>query len=254
MATWVTGDVHGPIDIGKLSSKNWPEGRTLTEDDRLLVCGDFGLVWVDPPSSEDKYWLKWLESKPWGETVFVDGNHENHDLLDAMPVTSWHGGRVHRLPGHPHVIHLMRGETYEVEGGTWWCFGGARSHDRKWRTPGVSWWPHEIPSEEEMAHGLETLAAADYAPDFVITHECSYDVLDKALSRDYGRTWGEEPPHDAVTDYLQRVDGLLDWSRVRRWYSGHHHDDRPLDPDGRHVMLYKQVVRLGELPETASSR
>lgn len=87
MTTYVTGDVHGDIDIGKLTSRIWPEGLGLGEDDRIVICGDFGLAWSDPPAASDEWWLDWLEGKPWGETLFVDGNHENHDLLDAMPVS-----------------------------------------------------------------------------------------------------------------------------------------------------------------------
>lgn len=42
MSVWVTGDVHGSIDIGKLSGRRWPEGKGLTRGDLLIVCGDFG--------------------------------------------------------------------------------------------------------------------------------------------------------------------------------------------------------------------
>ena len=41
MSVWVTGDVHDSIDIGKLSGRRWPEGKGLTRDDLLIVCGDF---------------------------------------------------------------------------------------------------------------------------------------------------------------------------------------------------------------------
>lgn len=71
--------------------------------------------------------------------LFVDGNHENHDLLDALAVSHWNGGRAHVLPGRPHVIHLMRGQFYEVpDRGRWFVMGGARSQDREWRIEGRS--------------------------------------------------------------------------------------------------------------------
>ena len=36
-------------------------------------------------SRYEKYWLDWLDKKPF-TTLFIDGNHENHDRLDAMEV------------------------------------------------------------------------------------------------------------------------------------------------------------------------
>ena len=42
---YVTGDIHADIDISKLSGKYFPEGKTLTKSDYVIICGDFGLVW-----------------------------------------------------------------------------------------------------------------------------------------------------------------------------------------------------------------
>lgn len=246
MTTYVTGDIHGDHDIAKLSTKNWPEGAGLRADDRLMICGDFGLVWSDPPEKSDAYWLDWLEDKPWGETLFCDGNHENHDLLDAMPVSEWHGGRVHRLPGHESIIHLMRGEAYEVDGEAWWVFGGALSHDREWRVEGESWWAREAPSEEEMAHGLETLEAIDWAPGYVFTHECPTPLIKETMRFGEFRDSGRSPRGDYLSDYLAGVDGRLDKGGLRKWYFGHWHHDRVMDR--KHDLLYQQVVRLGGDP------
>lgn len=41
---YVTGDTHGVIDIGKLGFKNFPEGKNLTKNDYVIICGDFGFV------------------------------------------------------------------------------------------------------------------------------------------------------------------------------------------------------------------
>lgn len=42
---YVTGDTHADIDIGKLSTSKFPQQKSLTKNDYLIVCGDFGLVW-----------------------------------------------------------------------------------------------------------------------------------------------------------------------------------------------------------------
>ena len=126
MTVYVTGDVHGRAEYGssRFAFKNWPLGRTLTRDDAVIVAGDFGFVWDG--SNAEKYWLDWFESKPW-TTCFVDGNHENHRMLAELPVREWNGGLVHEA--RPHVLHLMRGEVYDIAGTTVLTMGGAASMD-----------------------------------------------------------------------------------------------------------------------------
>ena len=46
-------------------------------------------------------------------------------------------GRVHFVSGN--VIHLMRGEVYDIAGTRLFAMGGAHSADREWRIPGVTW-------------------------------------------------------------------------------------------------------------------
>ena len=59
--------------------------------------------------------------------LLTDGNHENFDRLYAYPVEMWHGGKVHKI--RPSVIHLMRGQIFELEEKKIFTFGGASSHD-----------------------------------------------------------------------------------------------------------------------------
>ena len=136
MTVYVTGDVHGRAEYGssRFASKSWPLGRTLTRDDVVIVAGDFGFVWDG--SNAEKYWLDWFESKPW-TTCFVDGNHENHHALANLPVREWNGGLVHEV--RPHVLHLMRGEVFDIDGLTVLAMGGAASNDRQYRREGRSW-------------------------------------------------------------------------------------------------------------------
>jgi len=75
---YITGDTHIPIDIQKLNTKNFPEQYQMSKDDYLIICGDFGGIWNK--SAEELYWLKWLNNKSF-TTLFIDGNHENFDLL-----------------------------------------------------------------------------------------------------------------------------------------------------------------------------
>jgi len=86
---WITGDTHGEIDIHKLNRDSFPEQKEMTKKDYVIIAGDFGFIWN--MDKEDKWWLKWLKERNF-TTLFIDGNHENHEILDNMPVTEWNGG------------------------------------------------------------------------------------------------------------------------------------------------------------------
>lgn len=98
---FVTGDIHLNVDIQKLSFKNWPSSRELDKEDTLIICGDAGFTWNN--SKEVDYWCDWLENRPY-MIVSVLGNHENYDLLRAIPTTEWHGAKVRRV--RPHVMYI----------------------------------------------------------------------------------------------------------------------------------------------------
>lgn len=228
---FVTGDTHAHIDIGKLASKEWPLGKTLDKGDFLIVCGDFGLVWDG--GKGDQWWQNWLAEKPW-TTLFVDGNHENHDLLDAMPVEQWHGGRVHIV--NSSIIHLMRGQVYDLCGKTIFTMGGAASHDKEHRTPYVSWWPRELPSYAEQDEALSNLEEHGWKVDYIISHETPASMAElMALPRERF----VEP--DGHSRFLQEVHERCSFEG---WYHGHYHIDVDLTPKVH--AIYKRIVGLGE--------
>ncbi|MBQ9317739.1 MAG: hypothetical protein IJ203_13070 [Atopobiaceae bacterium] len=250
---WLTGDTHRWEGLEKLGPDGWPEGQDLTREDLLVVLGDFGGIWTNVVGRgfvaiHDRGLLAWWEDRPW-TTLFVDGNHENHGVIDAFPVSERFGGRVQVIPGCPHLIHLMRGEVYDLplgDGSTARCFvmGGAESTDRMWRTEGMGWWAREMPSDEEYARAEASLDRAGWSVDYVLTHDLPYNVLcDWWRAELRGR-----PERNELTGFLHYVDERLDWDRLRMWYAGHHHRDVTLY-DGKHCVLYQSVVRMGEKPE-----
>ena len=186
---YVTGDCHG--NYRRFATEIFPEQKEMSKDDYVIICGDFG-YWDE--SKEQKYWMKWLDSKPF-TTLWIDGNHENFDLLKKQKAVKWHGGNVQFI--QPSVIHLMRGQIYELEGLKIFTFGGAKSHDisggiletsdprfrakRKkldknqelYRINHVSWWKEELPEEEELAEGLRNLIQNNWSVDYIISHCCS---------------------------------------------------------------------------------
>ena len=108
---YITGDIHREQDIHKINPREFIVGETLTEEDYVIICGDFGCIWDG--STGDNFWLKWLDSLPWN-TLFIDGNHENFDVLNTYPVEEYKGGKVHRIRSK--IFHLRRGEVFDIDG------------------------------------------------------------------------------------------------------------------------------------------
>ncbi|MBP3883345.1 MAG: metallophosphoesterase [Olsenella sp.] len=232
---YVTGDIHANHSIRKLGFKAWPEGRDLTRDDFLIILGDFGLVWYEGGNSADDYWLDWLESKQW-TTLFVDGNHENHALLGALPERDFCGGRVHVV--RPHVLHLMRGHVFDLpcDGKTVsaLAMGGAGSHDIAYRTEGKDWWPDEIPSAEERARCESVLDACHWRVDHVFTHAAPARFV-----KNLGIRCSRPLDADEFEEWLEGIAMRLSYGH---WWFGHYHIDANLDE--RHHVRYDDVERI----------
>lgn len=221
---FVCGDTHGDIDFGKLTSKRF-DSKHLTKQDYVLICGDFGGVW--DKGGSDNYIQNFYNNKPW-TTLFVDGNHENHDALDEYPVSLWNGGKVHMISDS--IIHLMRGQVYTIDGRKVFTMGGAKSIDKIFRIEGLSWWAREIPSREEEEEALANLRSNQYCVDYIFTHCASRKTQEKL---------NPEFENDDVTVFLDTIEGLVDF---RHWFFGHYHVDSNVDE--KHTALYDNVIRL----------
>ena len=243
----ITGDIHGN-PFQRLNLENFPEGKTFTKEDYVIILGDFGLVWDD--SAMEHSCLDWLENKPW-TTLFIDGNHENYDLLNKFPIEEWGGGRVQKIRSS--VIHLLRGEVYDIGGYKFLAMGGARSHDiqdgvlevgdprikiwkkddfKLFRINHISWWEEEIPNEEERKNALKNLAENDYKVDYILTHEApSSDVIlmDHLLYHpDEYSKWLE-------MEIRQKV-------KYKKWFFGHYHLN--LDVNEKETCLFERRIRI----------
>lgn len=220
---FLTGDTHGTHDLDKLFY--FDEEANPDKEDYVIICGDFGLVWDG--GYRDDHWLDWFSERPW-TTLFVDGNHENHDMLDDMPVEEWNGGKVHFV--RPDVIHLMRGQVFEICGKRFFTMGGATSHDKHWRTPGLSWWEREMPSPEEYEEARANLDACGWQVDVVVTH-CAPSGLLWHMIR--------HAESDELCDFFQEV---AEKCSFKRWFFGHYHTDRELEDVFR--AIYYDIVEL----------
>lgn len=226
---FITGDTHCDYDWHKLNTTNFPEQKNLTKDDYVIITGDFGGVWGQDKT--DKYIIKTYEKRNF-TTLFVDGNHENHDALDGFPVEEWHGGKIHRISNT--VIHLMRGQVYEIGGKTFFTMGGAQSTDKIYRKEGISWWARELPSDEEYSEAISNLEKHDFKVNFIVTHcapeDYAYYYTDLDISRKINKM--TTFLSGLITEYDISFDG---------WYFGHYHED--IDFDNFHC-LYQRVVEI----------
>ncbi|WP_202984109.1 MULTISPECIES: metallophosphoesterase family protein [unclassified Paenibacillus] len=211
---YVTGDIHGTISVNKrLNTRNFPQQKEMTKKDYVIIVGDFGLLWNG--DKEDQYWLKWLDKTKPFTTLFIDGNHENFDLLEEYPVSQWNGGKVHKINNS--VIHLMRGQVFNIEGKKFFTFGGAASHDKEYRKEGKSWWSREMPSQEEYEEGLKNLKKHDGKVDYILTHTCSTPALEYITQR-----CGIHMEMDEMHPYFFGIEQKTDY---KQWYFGHFHHD-----------------------------
>lgn len=99
-----------PIDTEKLNAKKFPIQKELTSEDVLIQLGDFGWVWYPlDTNKEQEYWLAWLAGKKYTLAVVL-GNHENYDVINALPVEKKWGNYVK-------VLKCDTGNTYFLKRG-----------------------------------------------------------------------------------------------------------------------------------------
>lgn len=225
---YITGDTHGSYDIHKLSKPSLNKNSiTLTSNDYLIICGDFGLVWNN--SLDENYWLDWLNEKPC-TTLFVDGNHENHNLLNQMQPILWNGGFIHQIRSK--VMHLMRGQIFTIDGTTFFTMGGATSVDKQFRNPYKSWWEEEMPSMKEYKTANKNLEKANFKVDYILTHTAPTSIVNQIIP--------EIKSPDKLTNYLENIKENVNY---KHWYFGHFHIDK--DIDDKHTVVYDNIVKLG---------
>ncbi len=158
---YVTGDTHG--DLSRFKD---PALKKLARNDILIICGDFGFIWDG--SRHEKSVLKKLAEKPY-TIAFIDGCHENFDILEQYPISEWCGGKAHIIGKN--LIHLMRGQVYDIEDKRIFTFGGGHSQDFDFRRNTSNWWEREQPTHEEIIEAIRNLDEVSNEVDYVITHE-----------------------------------------------------------------------------------
>ena len=230
MAFIITGDTHGTLDIGKVVQFFNDHEDEYDEDDYLIICGDVGVCGFDPNTEKE---VRRIFRELPVTVLFIDGNHEHHQKLNDYPVDEWMGGKVHVI--EPNIIHLMRGQVFDINGAKFFTFGGAHSIDRYARIEGFDWFPEEIPSQEEYDEGLDNLEKNDYRVDFILTHTAPREV---AAAMGFGEMSDDEIE---LRRYLQQIADEADYES---WFFGHFHEDEVIE-DTFYAMYDEIVVIRG---------
>lgn len=148
------GDMHGDTATALYAIRR---ARALGVD-RIIQLGDFG-YWPHETSG-----LRYLDAidrelaHDFVELWFIDGNHENHDLLTRDHADN---PRV-----RPRIRWLRRGERFTAGGLKFVAAGGAASIDRHYRVEGDSWWAGEVVTDADA-----DLILAGGPADVVISHD-----------------------------------------------------------------------------------
>lgn len=151
------GDIHGEFPTFFYNLKS------IGKNVLVVVCGDIGLGFYKP-----KYYLDTLSKydKDLKDkniyVAFVRGNHDDPSYFtEESP-----------CPDLENLSNIVLVKDYQVvmtDLGNILCVGGARSVDRYWRIPGISYW-----AEEEIQKIPKTFFRAlhnrDLYIDYVVTH------------------------------------------------------------------------------------
>ena len=221
---YFTGDTHG--EKGRFCEEKMQGESTWTEKDVVFVCGDFSYI-IYNDKTEQAY-LDELATKPY-TICFCDGNHENFTALNSYPVEIWNGGKIHRI--RPNIIHLMRGQIFNIQGKKIFSMGGAYSIDKATKKYQGIHWEEELPNNEEYREAANALKAVDFQVDYIISHTAPQRII---------AYMGKIPDaHDA------ELTGFLEWvmveTKFKKWYFGHWHEERELRGDFR--CLWYDVVQ-----------
>lgn len=219
---YVTGDMHGLAE-----RFDDPKLKKLKKGDILIICGDFGFLWNG--NNDEMRTLKKLANKHF-TICFVDGTHENFELLNRLKIKMWNGGKVHQLGEN--IFHLMRGQVYTINHKKIFTMGGGESPDVEIRFEMQTWNEKEIPTKEELMEGVENLQKHNAEVDIIISHEPPATIKDFLLLQTPNST-----SITAINTYLEDVSKTC---KFKHWYFGSLHMDKIIS--STQACVYKNIL------------
>lgn len=217
---YITGDIHG--DIADIESRNISK---LRKDDVLIVTGDFGFIW-DNSKSELKA-LKKLSKKKF-TILFVEGVHENFDLLEEYEETDIFCGKAKKIADN--IYCLNRGEIYTIDNKSFFCLGGGEAEDTFENRDADPLTHKAMPTDEQLQNAVDKLQSRGKKVDIIITHEAPASVK-RLIRRD-----------SVINDLNLFLDTMLHNVKYNKWYFGSLHTDRTVSK--QLICVWQDVISL----------
>ena len=250
------GDWHGNAACAGVAI----EAASRHQAEVLVQLGDFG-IW--PGLAGEGYLAEVSRQAELAgmHLLVVDGNHEDFDRLESLPLDPDTGLRELA----PHLWHLPRGSRWQWANLRFGALGGATSLDRPNRTPNRSWWPQEEITEDQAARMAESGEL-----DILLTHDCPSGVqIPGIYHRDPNgaRNWPMVELYRAW-DHRDRLAEVCRTLRPTHLWHGHYHIQyvttvpvfgplsrvRGLADDNSPVSSNMEIVTLADLAADVAAR
>ena len=211
---YITGDTHGDYE-----SFNERRLGQLKKGDTLIITGDFGFIWDN--SKEESKALKKLAKKKYN-ILFVEGAHENLELIHAHEETELFGGKAIKIESN--IYCLKRGEIYSIDGRSVFALGGGMppyaDEDDSTST---------LPTDEELEYAVNNIQEHHRRVDIIITHEAPASVkrmIDRSAT---------------INDLNIFLDTVLHNTKYGKWYFGSLHKDRAVSE--KLICVFEEVYK-----------
>lgn len=211
MATFLKGDIHGNL----FEIIDFINRFNLGKNDNIIILGDCGIAWRKDKKDLAQNIKLWNECGNGVKLYFIDGNHENFNILNSLPIEN-NMGKI-----ADNIYHLRRGQVYEFENKKILVCGGADSIDKYRRIENFTWWKEEAISQET----IDDIPAGHY--DYVLTHCCPRSVFEK--NKIYLSTLqflDENKINHSSEDMLEQLKSKITFDH---WFFAHYHINRNLD-------------------------
>ena len=213
---YFTGDFHGRFR----PLIEFIEENKLNENDTIIVLGDMGLFWRKDGKDADLF-IKNYEERYSVNIYFIDGNHENFDMLNKLEDKE--GTPFKRVSDH--IAYIPRGIVFEMNGKTMLSCGGADSVDRGRRIPHFTWWEQEQITDEDIDRCIENARGKHI--DYILTHCCPLSVFNAHSAELITLEGIDQSKVDHTSEEkLERLSKEIDFGQ---WLFGHYHIDKDLD-------------------------
>lgn len=219
---WITGDKHGQIEP---FLKN-PAYKKIKKNDTLLICGDFGFLWDE--SGEEIKNLKWLAKRKF-KIAFVEGCHDNQQILSKYPLTNWNGGRARLI--FENIIHLINGEFYRIEDKKVLAFGGGFSDNMGQLTQNDEYLLQKVSLTSQIDTLVENIKKANQSFDIIISHEAPKSIAPCLETNEFHCNF--------INNILEEI---RTHAKFQDWFFGKYHVDRIIPP--KYHAVFNDVLKF----------